>query len=305
MMSSIPNRLHAAVVAALGELAAEVTEDQFGRWRIRCDDGFQLTATLEDEWVALRTSFAKAHIHGEAILRCAYDIVSRNSELPGAAKLVMSPDHAVVYAATEIPLERTTLTAASARDESETPMAGKLRRAIDDLARSARSHLKSKDPGANHSAAAESPDLMALCAAAGWSANPRSEHRVSVQLEVPHGYAQAILAWDQGLHAAVSLARIEESLSASSRQAVAVMLLQLGGAVRGVRPAIDRESGQDVLTLQSYLPPQPCAREVDYILSGLSVAAGMCRHEIAFLFDESISKRYLSARMFRDGLSVG
>jgi len=297
MIALRQDRLHGAVAAALGEIAPGLTEARLGCWRVDCGENLRLTATLDDEWFQLRAPFAAAHLHGEAVPRCAWEALLRNGLLPGGAKLVTDPDHSVIHAALELPLDLdATPPAEIAGDALGNTLTAKINRAVDDLKQAARPHLNCNNRAARCHSTAEAAELPALCAAAGWPSAPRNEGRIAVQLEVPHGYAQAIVAWDDGLRATVDLYRTEHSLSPSSRQAIAVMLLQLGGTARAVRPAVHSESGRDLLVLQAYLGPHPSARELDRILSGLSVAAGMCQREIGLLSDEKISSRYLSAR---------
>ncbi len=105
MIASMQEQLRGAVAAALGETAVEAAEDGFGCWRVRFADGFQVTATLDNEWLQLRAPFAQDHIHGAAIPRCAWEVLLRNSLLPGAAKLVTVPDRALIQATLEMPLD--------------------------------------------------------------------------------------------------------------------------------------------------------------------------------------------------------
>jgi hypothetical protein len=297
MIAAIQDKLRDAVTAAIGEITGEVTEDRHGCWRVRCADGFQLNVTLDHEWLGLRAPFAQDHIHGQAVTRCAWEVLLRNSLLPGAAKLVTTPNRAVIYAALEFPLDlESTPPAPVAGDASDNTLRSRLSVAIDDLKHATLPHLNCKHRVACPGNKSEFLDLPALCTAAGWPFNRRNECRVTVQLETTHCYAQAVLDCDDGLRATVNLHRSEQSLFASSRQAIAVMLLQVGGLCRAVRPAAQTESGHDALVLQAYLSRNPSPREFHRIVSALSVAAGMCQLEVALLSDERISNRYLSVR---------
>ncbi|MGA2439506.1 MAG: hypothetical protein ABSH08_00985 [Tepidisphaeraceae bacterium] len=290
-MASMQEQLRDAVAAALGAIAAEATEDRFGFWRVRCADGFQLTAILDDDWLQLRAPFAQDHLHGQAIPRCAWEVLLRNSLLPGAAKLVKAADRPAICATVELPLD-----IEATGDASDNALQAQLSLSIDDLRQATRRHPIRDHRAAPRSGASEVPDLPALCTAAGWPFNRRSEGRIAVQLEASDCYAQAILAWDDGLRASVNLHRAEQSFSPSARQAIALMLLQLGGTVRAVRPAVDSESGHEIPVLQAYLSPNPSPRQLDQILGALSVAAGLCQREVVLLSDEQVSLRYLSVR---------
>jgi hypothetical protein len=117
-----------------------------------------------------------------------------------------------------------------------------------------------------------------------------------VQLESECTVAHALLSNEDSLRADVILHRAQQPLPQLSQQAIAVMLLQLGGYVRAVRPAVQTESGGETLVLQAHLRPKACAKELNSILSTLSVAVAMCQREVALLSDEQMSSRYMSAR---------
>lgn len=291
MIASMQNRMRGAVAAALGEIFDEVNEDHLG-WRGRCADGFGLSAVLEDEWLRLRAPFAQDRIHGQAVGRCAWEVLLRNGILPGAAKLAIGPDRAVVYATLEMVLDRKA--AARMGGGVDDRLTAQLGAAVDDLRRATRRHPNGEDAAARRRDVPAAVDLAALCGAAGWAFNRRNERRVTVQLETAHGYAQAILDWGGELRATVQLCRAEHGLRAASRQAIGVMLLQLGGLVRAVRPAALTGSGCDVVVLQACLGADPSARELGCALEVLSVGAGMCQCEVGLLADEALSNRYLS-----------
>ncbi|MGD0388427.1 MAG: hypothetical protein ABSC42_05670 [Tepidisphaeraceae bacterium] len=296
-MASRQEQLRRAVAEALGKIAAEVIDVSFGCWRVRCEDHFSLTAALDGEWLQLRAPFAQEHIHGQAVPRCAWEVLLRNSVLPGAAKLVTAPDGAVIRAALEMPLDvEATPAAPIAGGAPDEAMKAQLGMAIDDLKQATHRHPVRNHGASRWSDGSEAPDLPALCTAAGWAFNRRNEGRITVQLEAGDCYAQAILGWDDGLRATVNLHRAEPPISASSRQGIALMLLQVGGTVRAARPAVLAESGAEIPVLQAYLSPSASARQLDHVLAALSVAAGMCQREVMLLSNEQMSRRYLSAR---------
>jgi len=289
MISPHQDALYRAVTAALGAIPAKSTPESFGCWRVRCADRFAFTARLEDGWLGLRASVAHDHIHGRAVQRCAWEVLLRNGTLDGAAKLVTAPDRPLVHAATELPLDAGSVPAEGGL------LVAQVSRAIDDLKNATRLHAHGQRAAAKRDAAGDVPDLPALCAAAGWASNPRDEGRITVQLEMAQGYAQALLAWDDGLLATVNLHSAGRPLPASCRDAVAIMLLRLGGLVRAVRPAACAEADHDRLVLQGHLGWNPTAGALDRLLGALSVAAGMCQREVAVLCEEDVSNRYLSA----------
>jgi hypothetical protein len=296
------DHLNIAVIAALCQIAAKVTEDEYGSWRIFCADGFALTATLENDWLRLRASFANDRIHGNAIPRCAWEVLLRNGLLPGGAKLVTAADRATVHAAVEFPLDREAISAVPiAGDAAPDALKAQLCQSIVDLRQAARRHSNSNDRAACRNSAHKTVDLPELCTAAGWPFNRRKDSRITVQLETSREFAQAIITGDDGVRATVELYRASKPLSASSHQAIAVLLLQLGGLSRAVRPAVCTDSGLHVPVLQASLGPNPSPWELDRILAALSVAAGMCQREIALLADEQISNRYLSMRGWSAG----
>jgi hypothetical protein len=197
----------------------------------------------------------------------------------------------------ELPLDLEATPAAPIEgDASDNALQAQLSLSIDDLRQATRRHPIRDHRTARRNGLPEPPDLPALCTAAGWPFNRRNEGRITVQLEASDCYAQAILAWDDGLRATVSLHHAEQSFSASARQAIALMLLQLGGTIRAVRPAVDSESGHEIPVLQAYLSPNPSPRQLDQILGALSVAVGLCQREVVLLSNEQMSLSYLSNR---------
>lgn len=295
-MTSRQDRLRAAVAAALHEIAVECIENCYGCWRVRLGGDFELNAALDNEWLQLCAPFARGRIHGGAIPRCAWEVLLRNSQLPGAAKLVTAPDCEVVHAALEIFLDIEAMPTPPTNDASVNPLKSQLAISIDHLKEATRRHPNRDQLADCRGTISRAADLPALCIDAGWTSTSRDGGRVVVQLETAHGFAQATLTWNDDLKVVVKLHRGERSLPALSRQAIAVMLLRLGGSVRVIRPAVFTESDHHSFMLQANMGPNPTARALDHVLAALSVAAGMCQSELALLSDEQISSLYLSAR---------
>jgi hypothetical protein len=248
-----------------------------------------VAATLDlPHWLTLSMPFAGDTIHGEAIGRCAWELVERNSALVGAAKigLIHHPSRAdrqwSVEKILELPLD------------SSDQLGDRIARAIDDLvADSPPTFAASEETGAK-------PDLDELCTAAGSPGRRRGDGSVAIALELPGGLVANAQLARRGcgeVLASIDLIVVEIDVTEECRQAAGLFLLQLAGLVRLVRPALRVINDRPTLQLQSPLGLAPTSAELNHALEALSVACRMSQREIAVLLhDESIAGRWLSLR---------
>ena len=146
-------------------------------------------------------------------------------------------------------------------------------------------------------------DLPALVAAAGWPFTARAAGRLVVPLDLPGGaFLQAGVEArpNRTVEVAVELARLEPGLPATSREAIAHLLLAASGAVRRARAVAEEGAGErwavGFEVVLDVLDARQGPGELDQALASLSVAARLCGREVRALMDESVAGLYLAAR---------
>lgn len=136
--------------------------------------------------------------------------------------------------------------------------------------------------------------LAQICTESGWPVNMRADDTLVINLDVPGGHWQAHLVSlpSNETLALVELATISGGTTAS-REAIAILLLLAGGALRGVRPAVRAIGDRSVAVFEVSLPTAPTAADLVDALSGLSLACRWCAAEANALLDEPIAREYL------------
>ena len=283
----------------LGDLEARA--ERHGRWTLAAGPagGAAINVMLsEDGWLQLGAPVAGGRIHGDAVQRCAWELLEMNGHFNGAAKLVLPPGESVVAGVRDLWLEE--LAVEEEMESSEVTLAALIGKAVVDLQEAlGRFHghrgLRQTDADANSSSPGFECDLEELCHLAGWPCNRRSEGKLSVHLEIPGAYALAILSVDGGVRALVELP-IGTNLSSISRQAIGQLLLALGGQVRGVRSALRAKHQSVSAVLEAQLDGRPSAAALNHLLAALSVAARMSIRELPLLASHELAEKYLSIR---------
>jgi hypothetical protein len=141
------------------------------------------------------------------------------------------------------------------------------------------------------------PAIRELCRAAGWPCQEAQAGAPRVQLEVADGsYFAAIAGQEAGrLRMAAELCRWETGLiSASSRWAVALLLLAASGAVRMVRAVVEEEGDMAVARAEFVAPRSVTKADIGHALAGLSVFCGLCGKEVVLLQEEEVAEAYLA-----------
>jgi len=257
-----------------------------------------ITAALDlPRWLTLSMPFARDMIHGQAIRRCAWELIERNGALIGPAKIALTHNNAArcdrpwsVEKVIEIPLD------------SIDGLAARVSGAIVDL-------ILADTPATSNSSAAGAnlANLEELCIAADVPGRRRGDGSVAITLDLFGNSnisggglsASAILAHDftGEVLAAIDLLAVETYDNEDCRQAAGLFLLQLAGLVRLVRPALCVINDRPTLQLQSYLDVAPTPADLNRALEALCVAAQRSAREIAVLLhDESIAGRWLALR---------
>jgi hypothetical protein len=100
---------------------------------------------------------------------------------------------------------------------------------------------------------------------------------------------------ENGLELSVELVRANAAAE-MSRQALAVFLLTVSGALRMARGYAMAADGQESYGFQVCLPAAPAAEEIDHALAALSIAYRMCAREADVLLNDAAARCYLAAR---------
>lgn len=283
----------AAILASLPD--TRVAPVAVGRWTLHGGSGMPaIEAALNgEEWITLTAPLAGGHIHNVAVSRCACDLLKANAALQGSAKCALPPGQNVVVAMREVHLARESL----AQEAEGTACAGaaKLQEALDDVAELVR-HLRR--PNRDNAQAHEpepARDLGELCELAGWTSHPRSGGAVTVPLDIPGGFAQALLHPGHTVIATVDLPAGAAPLATVAVQAISSFLLQLAGRVRMVRAQASAGEHKLHFALAGQLD-RPTPAELNHLLAAMSLAARMSIREVPALASAEIAEAYLRLR---------
>ncbi len=139
--------------------------------------------------------------------------------------------------------------------------------------------------------------LASVAADAGWSPKRRDEG-VTVRLNrgEPSARKATLHTSSFGVEADVELLRLDEPLSDASEQAIALLLLQVGAAVRLVRPTLECDGDESVYALAVSLAGDIEERALDDALEALAVACRLVGRTLDVLIDEQMATTYLAAR---------
>lgn len=139
-------------------------------------------------------------------------------------------------------------------------------------------------------------DVLSLLRETGWTYRDRPEGAASVEIVTRGDSAKVLIEPDaNGLRAAMELACVA-SQPASCAQALALLLLSAGGALRLARPYAQRGGDECRYGFEVRLGAGCSAQELERALDALAVAAWMCRQEVQCLLDNSMADTYLAIR---------
>jgi hypothetical protein len=266
-----------------------------GRWTLEAGRAAsrRIAVVLRDEhWLQFTGEFARNHVHGIAMMRCAWDALRINGRLDGGAKIVLSPgrDHLSI-------VREFWIDSRDVGEETKTAsLAGRVQEAVIDIAEAREQATTSNrivPPG--RLSETESVDLVELCSNAGWPCNRRAEGRVAVGLDVPGDYVQAILSNGRRVSACIEMA-LRMELCEVSKTAIGTLLLLIGGRVRCVRGAIRADAENESLAIQGQLETGASAAELNQVLAAISVAARLSIREVPALARDDVAEKFLSMR---------
>ncbi len=296
MISLTDHTLDESIALALRKCGGKkVSRVRAGQWVVENRGGLKRRITVslcDDLWLQFTSDVAQGRIHGEALPRCAWDLVKINATLDGSAKIALAPGRSGVTLIRELRLDQEE----SADETIDSSLAIPVREALHDIDEASDKIRGDGNPAAPvDQFVPDQIDLCELSQLAGWPCNRRAEGRVAVQLDIPGSYAQAILRPGPRIHAVVDLTS-SESLSPRSRQAIGMLLLQVAGHVRWVRGAVHAGAAGETPVLEGKTGSRPSTAELNQLLAALSVAARMTFRELPALASEDVAEKYLSIR---------
>lgn len=113
---------------------------------------------------------------------------------------------------------------------------------------------------------------------AGWPTEVRADGSLALDLGVPDAFIQAEIELRRGEQLCTASLAAPQSVSAAGREAMAMLLLRAGGAVRLARPVLPRSD--DAPRFEVVLTADPDVGELAHALAALAVACRLFAREI-------------------------
>ena len=301
MMCAAGVRLDETLAAVLPALAAgEIRPVRFGCWAMRAIEaaGLAVEVSVSGPWLQVAAQLADGHVHDAVVPRVAWELGVTNGALPGTAKFVLRPGRKSVEAVWEVYID----SVAGADPIGQATLVRELiRRGIGDLAEALNRLRGAGVPATRQADVAVPVDFVELCAGANWTCHPRADGRVAAPLDVPGIFLQAMLETAPAPRAFVDLP-VGRALPGPVRAAVGVLLLEVGGLVRWVRPTVRSQGEQTIISYEVPLGASVSGTALVHALGALSLACRVAYREAAALGgSEELANRYLAIR----GLSAG
>jgi hypothetical protein len=295
-MRSVEKETRAERVSrVLGKCAHNIMRRGHTRWDLTLRNGEMLCARawLDEEWLHLAADPGGGVTIAEPGRNRAWWCLLHNGTLPGNVKYALDPQGRLQIRA-ELPITP---------EETETDIRVRVAATCEGLQAAShqlhgRPSSKKRLPKTTREVASvdTSCDLRRLCEEAEWPFTERAGGKLAVALDTPDSYCQATLEQrPEGLHVTAGLGASVPA-SESSRTAVAVLLLTLGGVVRMVRATGEECDGQSPVRLEVRLARAPGADELAHALAALSVGHRLCGREVEVLQDDEIAAEYLASR---------
>ena len=272
---------------ALEGLGTPVTPAGHLCWNFTVSNGRPLpvTARIDDGFLLL-----DAPAGFRAGVPALPQLLEWNSDLAAAAKFALLPSPWRTRLRAEFVLDEETDLPVRLLESLNGFLGGASRLHASDSCEAA-SGAALRPDNAGRSALGRIPDLLKQT---GWQFQERDSGQVKVDLEARGGLCQAAVGESaSGVIADVELARAD-SMTPSSRLAVAAFLLTLNGALRLVRGYMQQAESQIAIGLQVRFGAFPSAGEMDHALAALSVACQACARETRILLDKTVAEQYLA-----------
>lgn len=143
----------------------------------------------------------------------------------------------------------------------------------------------SREIGATFGEAAGAESIGAAAHTIGLPGSEKRSDRVSVWSE------------SGGCRLALGLGTVDPSISASARDAIALLLLTVAGMVRLVRAGVTRNTGESRIWVECSLRSDARAPELDQALGALATARSLSAGELEQLLVDRIAGAYLAIRI--------
>lgn len=308
----------AAVDQALRRSIPIMARPRPGQWQLQPDglDRGSTWARIDEGWLHLSAPLS-------ADAPSAWELLSFNGTLPGAARFVLNPSDGRLMLRADVCLVPGVCLVTRVKDAFDGFVAGA-------SALRARPGGLPGDPGrsrgtdepvhgdglADDARRPASQRTRQLFADAGWPVRERSDDHLAVDLvdlddlddlDLDHGSAHAIVHGrsDGGLR--VQRPVTDGVGAASVRDAMAVYLLASTALVKGARASSGGTADRASAWLEVGFDSTPCEAEVSEALSALSVAWRACRREVAVLQDPAVARAYLEmwAQRVHEDAAIG
>ena len=277
MHTGLESRVRADLENAVGRL-----KEHGGIWRFSPPSlaSLEVCAWLDRPWLQFDSTPAAAR-------KPARWMVEKNTRIRGAAKFALMPGDQRLHIRAELPLA----------DEIDLP-AG-IVEVCASLA-DANSLLGRTRPQ-KHPVTAESSEGLAqnvadICRESGWDFQERSSTELSIDLEIPADFSQALLEPTDSGHVRLSAEVVDqESTSDVCCEALAVILARACGAFRMMRAVLKADPERLSARLELVWVSLPTPYAVSEALAALSVAIRLCGAEArALARDEVVARAYLA-----------
>ncbi len=217
----------------------------------------------------------------------AMELLAHNRALPAGVKVCSAEGKRRVLR-TDLPLA----------DPDDTPDAGSLAVAEDNLAAAARQLAGDFTPELSSSSACEAntADISHLCAEHGWTCVQRDADRWMIDLDVPSAiYMQAKAILEHGEVTLTAVIGSWQSASPASIEAIGNLLLNAGATLRMASPSIEMGDDGSIHALLSVrILAADASAYFHHALCSLSIGARCLSREIRELQSPSIAGAYLA-----------
>lgn len=258
------------------------------RWQLNLADGvtLRISASVDDPFLLFE---APAPVTCE--LERAPQWLQWNAALSGNAKFALMPKPWRLRLRTEVPVDDDANIAVRIA-ESVTGL-----REACELLRSGTTPAHPTSPTFSMpNADTASHGLFALLREMGWSFQERASGAATVELAMRTEACRVLLEESPaGIRAGIELVQVN-SITLSSRLAIAAMLLSAAGSVRFARPYATQADDQFVCGYEVKFAGGCTSGELEHALEALAVACWACKLEVQSLLDNSVAESYLAIR---------
>lgn len=281
-------KLGQSVTAAFESRGIEAERTTKVTWRAYLNGGEdpEIEVRLREKWLRLSMPLGGKPERSEA-----WRYLEANPRLPGRCKVALDRRRCEAHLREDVCVT------------NGTDFAEACSNAIDNVVSARRVLLKSKKRARTRAKGKSKPSeqdvdsLEDILEEAGWSFSKRESGRLVVNLELPRRGRQALVEFQNpnGCRLSVRLARFK-TLSETGQHAAAVLLLMANDLVYFTRTGAERSGEGVVFFCEVRFTERPSPESLDYGLSSLSGLCHLVDKELEIFGDESVARRFLSAR---------